>query len=269
MRRAAAGIVAQYSDRGYAALRLDLTGQLSSAAGSELVAAVLAGKAATTHREQITDCKSLLDIDAKVKSGRPIQYHQRSLMVCRETGAIELRWHKSHPERGEEVWGENDYGSWMADKAAEGPSGVSRDGRVLRHGGDVDAEGVIRNLQSTSLTWIKYRGVPLLQPVKEVVTVETSRAYRAQRDVYRAGALPPRPAKWLASNPNWATAMWKATTGMSIRRRKFITNAIYDKHWHGGKPTWTYRRRTRAAPYAARSRTASSTLSASAPTRRW
>ena len=21
---------------------------------------------------------------------------------------------------------------------------------------------------------------------------------------------------------------------MSIRRRKFITNAIYDKHWHGG-----------------------------------
>ena len=26
----------------------------------------------------------------------------------------------------------------------------------------------------------------------------------------------------------------KATAGMSIRRRKFITNAIYDKHWNGG-----------------------------------
>ena len=79
-------------------------------------------------------------------------------MVCRETGAVELRWHKSHPERGEEVWSEDDFGSWMADKAAEGPTGVSRNGRVLSHEGDIDSEGVIRNLQSASLTWIKYKG---------------------------------------------------------------------------------------------------------------
>ena len=42
-KRAAAGIVAQYPDGSYAALRLDLTGQVSSAAGSELIAAVSYG----------------------------------------------------------------------------------------------------------------------------------------------------------------------------------------------------------------------------------
>ena len=123
MKTAAAGIVAQYPDGSYAALRIDLTGQVSSAAGSELVAAFLAGKAgkeATTHRDQITDCKSLLAIDAKIKTGRPMQYHPRSLSACRETGAVELWWHKSHPERGDEMWSEDDFGSWMADKAAEG-----------------------------------------------------------------------------------------------------------------------------------------------------
>ena len=101
VRKAAAGIVAQYPDGSYAALRLDLTGQVSSAAGSELMAAVLADKAGTTHRDQITDCKSLLAIDAKLKLSRPMQYHQRSLMACRETGTVELRW---NPDRGEEVW---------------------------------------------------------------------------------------------------------------------------------------------------------------------
>ena len=126
------------------------------------------------------------------------------------------------------------YISFMADKAAKGPTGVSRNGRELTHEGDVDSEGVIRNLQSASLTWIKYKGAPL-QPDKEVVTVEMSRAYRLQRDCYRAMAFPPRPAKGAA---NWVTGMWKATTSMSIRCRKFITNAVYDKpyaeHWHGG-----------------------------------
>ena len=81
----------QYPDGSYAALHLDLTGQVSSATGSELVAAFLAGKAgkeATAHRDQITDCKSLLAIDAKIKTGRPMQYHQRSLTACRETGAV-------------------------------------------------------------------------------------------------------------------------------------------------------------------------------------
>lgn len=71
VRKAAAGIVAQYLAGSYAALRLDLTGQVSSAAGSELIAAVLAAK---THRDQLTDCKSPLAIDTKVKSGRPTQY---------------------------------------------------------------------------------------------------------------------------------------------------------------------------------------------------
>ena len=233
-KRAAAGIVAQYPDGSYAALRLDLTGQVTSAAGSELVAAVLAGKVGTTHTDQITDCKSLLDIDAKLKKGKPMQYHQRSLMSCRETGAVELRWHKSHPELRDEVWDDDDVGSWMADKAAEGPAGVARYGRVLSHEGNMDPTGVVRALQSASLTWIRYNGAPLLQPVKEVVTVETSKSYRRRRDGYRAAAVPPRPPKWEAANPSWAAGIWKATAGMSIRRRKFITNAIYDKHWHGG-----------------------------------
>ena len=199
-----------------------------------LVAAVLAGRAGTTHRDQITDCKSLLDIDSKLRKGRPMPYHQRSLMACRETGAVELRWHESHPERQDEVWDEDDFGSWMADKAAEGPAGVARQGRVLSHKGDLNAEGVVRKLQSASLTWIKYKGEPLLQPIKDVVTMESSRTYRVRRDGYRAAALPPRPPKWLAAKPSWAAGIWKATAGMSIRRRKFITNAIYDKHWHGG-----------------------------------
>ena len=105
---------------------------------------ILAGKVETTHTDQITDCKSLLDIDAKLKYGRPMQYHQSLLMACRETGAVELRWYKSPPETREEVWSEDDVGSWMADKAAEGPTGVSRNGRVLTRGGlgpDGDRQG--------------------------------------------------------------------------------------------------------------------------------
>ena len=81
-------------------------------------------------------------------------YHQRSLMACRETRAVELRWHKSHPETRDEVWDEDDVGSWVADKAAEGP-GVARRGRILAHKGDLNPEGVVRKLQSASLTWIK------------------------------------------------------------------------------------------------------------------
>ena len=68
-----------------------------------------------------------------------MQYHQRSLMACRETGAVELRWHRSPPELRDEVWDDDDVGSWMADKAAEGPAGVSRFGRVLSHEGNMDA----------------------------------------------------------------------------------------------------------------------------------
>ena len=142
MKTAAAGIAAQYPDGSYAALHMDRTGQVSSAAGLELVAAVLAGKAGKeAHRDQITDCKSHLAIDAKIKTGRPMQYHQRSLMACRETGAVELWWHKSHPERGDELCSEDDFGSWMADKAADGPTGVSRYGRVLGHEGNISPGG--------------------------------------------------------------------------------------------------------------------------------
>ena len=119
-------------------------------------------------------------------------------MACRETGAVELRWHKSHPETRDE----DDFGSWMADKAAVRPAGVARQGRVLAHEGDMNLEGVIRELQSASLTWIKYKGAPLLQPIKDVVTVESSRAYRMRRDNNRAAAFPPHPPKWLAANPS-------------------------------------------------------------------
>ena len=99
-----AGRVAQYPEGSCSALRMDLTGQVNSAAGSELVTAVLAGKAATAHLNQITDCKSLLSIDSKLRTGFPLRYHQRSLMACRETEAEELRWHKAHPERRDEVY---------------------------------------------------------------------------------------------------------------------------------------------------------------------
>ena len=90
--------------------------------------------------------------------------------------------------------------------------------------------GIVRDLQSDSLTWIRYNGVPLLQPVKKVVTVETSIVPSAKGRL----PLPPRHSKWVPAKPCWAVGIWKATAGMSIRRRKFITSAIYDKNWHGG-----------------------------------
>ena len=72
------------------------------------------------------------------------------------------------------MWDDDDVGSWMADKAAEGSAGVSRYGKVLSHEGNMDPTGIVKDLQSDSLTWIRYNGAHLLQPVKEIVTVETS-----------------------------------------------------------------------------------------------
>ena len=68
---------------------------MSSAAGSELVETVLAGEAATTHQ----DSESLLFIDAKLRSGKSMQYHH-ALPPCLQ----------------------RDFGSWMVEKAAEGPT---------------------------------------------------------------------------------------------------------------------------------------------------
>ena len=52
---------------------------------------------------------------------------------------------------------------------------------MLEHKGNLNPERVVRKQQSASLTWIKYKGEPLLQPIKDVVTVESSRAYQVRR----------------------------------------------------------------------------------------
>ena len=91
------------------------------------------------------------------------------------------------------MWDEDDFGSWMADKAAEGPAGVARQGGVLLHKGDLNPAGVVRKLQSASLTWTRYKGEPLLQPIKDVVTVESSRIPSAKRRLPRGGPPPAPP----------------------------------------------------------------------------
>lgn len=208
--------MAQYPDGSHAALRtdLDLKGQVSSVAGSELVAAVLAVKAATMHCDQITDCKSLLTIDVKLKT---------AYAVSPEVLAGRLGQSNSG---GTSLTPRGWYGPRMIlasgwrTRLRRRETGVSQNGGVLIHdprrGTWTMGGGVIRNLQSASLTCIKYKVVLLLQSVKEVVTAETSKAYRAQRDGYRAAALPPPPSSQVAANPNLAIGTWKATNGMSI-----------------------------------------------------
>ena len=97
-------------------------------------------------------------------------------------------------------------------------------------------------------------------------------AYRAQRDGYRAAALPPRPVKWLSSNPNWATALWKATTGIihDVDSTQEIPHKYYLRQTLARRQPGTSRRRwTRPVPWSAPSRTVNSILFVSAPTRRW
>ena len=66
LHQALASIVAKRYDGSYKALRPDLTGKVDSATTTELVGAAVAGAAGTGHRDQVTDCKSILAIQARV-----------------------------------------------------------------------------------------------------------------------------------------------------------------------------------------------------------
>ena len=129
-------------------------------------------------RNLITDCKSLLALRTKLRARKPIQYHQRSLMACRELSAGEHRWHKAHScaERRGKVCHQ-----WL-----EETSGVIWRTRQWSHQRDscALAHGVISDLQSAS--WSKYKGKSLLQLVNVVVTKAppevTSRVYQLCRD---------------------------------------------------------------------------------------
>ena len=57
-----ASIVARGYDGSYKEVRLDFTGMIDSAATAELVGAAVAGTLGSGHRDQVTDCKSLLAI---------------------------------------------------------------------------------------------------------------------------------------------------------------------------------------------------------------
>ena len=68
--------------------------------------------------------------------------------------------------------------------------------------------------------------------VKEVVTAETSWAYRVRRDGYRAKVLLLDQSSGSKHRPRWAAGIWTAASGMSMMRQKYIINTIYDKDWH-------------------------------------
>ena len=55
-------------DGSYRAMRMDLTGKVDSAATAELVGAAVAGAAGTGHRDQVTDCKSILAMEARASA---------------------------------------------------------------------------------------------------------------------------------------------------------------------------------------------------------
>ena len=145
-----------------------------------------------------------------------------------------IRWHRSHPEKRDEPWSEDDIGVYMADMAAAGDRGGSRKGRVLQHLGQVDTEAILRDVSGRALAFATHRGSINIRPIKEVVTVEVARSYRRARDVHREEAKPvPRPPRWEGLNMRWASGVWGATRTMSLRRRVFITKVLYDKHFHG------------------------------------
>ena len=83
--QASASIVAKGYDGSYKALRKDLTGKVDSAATAELVGAAVAGAAGTDHRDQVTDCKSILAIEARARAARPLKFHQRVLLSSAKT----------------------------------------------------------------------------------------------------------------------------------------------------------------------------------------
>ena len=142
-----ASIVARGYDESYIAVRMDLTG-IDSA---ELVGAAVAGTLGSGHRDQVTDCKSLLAIEARARTDRPVKYHQRGLFAGIKQARHRLHWHCSHPEKREGPWGEDDVAVWMADKTAEGTASQWQRGRVMHHLGNIDTEEVRSDGEVTHL----------------------------------------------------------------------------------------------------------------------
>ena len=148
------------------------------------------------HRDQVTDCKSLLAIEARARANRPLKYHQRGLLAGIKQARHRLRWHRSHPEKRKGPWGEDDVAVWMADKAAEGTASQWRKGRVMHHLGNVDTEEVLGKVMGISLTYTRREGRLNIRPIKEVTMVEVARRYRIKRDAHRAeDKKNPRPPK--------------------------------------------------------------------------
>ena len=215
---------------------MDLTGMIDSATTAELVGAAVAGTLGAGHRDQITDCKSLLAIEARVRANRPVKHHQRGLLAGIKQARHRVRWHRSHPEKRVGPWGEDDVAVWMADKAAEGTASQWQRGRVMHHLGDVDTAEVLGEVMGRSLTYTKREGQLNICPIKEVATmVEVARRYRITRDAHRADDKKnPRPPKWASTNMRWPAALWNLSKTMSMRRRLFAVKVLYDKHFHGG-----------------------------------
>ena len=81
--------------------------------------------------------------------------------------------------------GEDDFGVWMADKAAEKTASQWQTGRVMQHLGNLDTAEVLGEVMGRSLTYTLREGRPNIRPIKEVTTVEVARRYRIMRDVHR------------------------------------------------------------------------------------
>ena len=116
-----ASIVAKGYDGSYKVLRLDLTGKVDSATTAELV-----GAAGMGHRDQVTDCKSILAIEARAREARPPpKFPQRVLISSAKSMQHVIRWHRAHPER-DALWSLRCIWLQRATKGAPGTAGYCR-----------------------------------------------------------------------------------------------------------------------------------------------
>ena len=123
---------------------------MDSAATAELV-----GAAGTDRRDQVTDCKSILAIEARARAASSLKFHQRVLLSSVKTIQHKIRLHRSHPEKQDTPWSENDM-------AAAGDRGGSRKGGKLQHLSQIDTEAVLR-----ALAFATHRGSINIRPIKD------------------------------------------------------------------------------------------------------
>ena len=147
---------------------------IDSVATAELVGAVVAVTLGSDHRNQIIDCKSLLAIEERVRSSRPVKYHQRGLLAGIKLTHHRLRWHRSRLEKRDGPWGEDDVGVWLADKAAEGTASQWRMGRVMQHLGNLDTAEVLGEVIGRSLTYAMRERRLNIRSIKGINTVEVA-----------------------------------------------------------------------------------------------